>query len=360
MTTLLKPSGVRELAKTLGVNPSTVSRALSGKAGVSDDLRQQIVNAARGMDYAPNPHASSLRRNCGEGLALITGYQQPLIFSMRNDALMSLGRSDYGGIRVLVKNPDESLDTLVHLAISHYPRAIVVAGLSGDISSETRKTLASRRIPLVCMDGTVKGFDSVTIRRWVGTYQATRLLLLCGCRHPVFFSSASPQVPDERLKGIIEAYKSLGLDPALPPIIPLTPTGNLSFSHGYQITQDLLKTRPVDGIFCFNDEMAVGVLKALTDSGIKVPDEVKLVGFDNLPIAEYTTPQLTSVAQPVTEVAQAVLSMLASRLGDPRLPLQRERFEARLVIRNSASPATRSMLEEIFKLSETPKEKATK
>lgn len=351
MTTLRRPSGVRELARALGIHPSSVSRALAGKSGVSAELRRQVTTAAQGMDYAPNPHASSLRRNCGEGLALITAYQQPHIASLRNNALMSLGRTEYGGVRVLTRSPDESLDALVRLAVSQFPRAIVVAGYSGEVSRETRQQLSPRRIPLICMDGLISGFDAVVIRRWIGTYQATRLLLLSGCRYPVFFSAAPPTAPDERLKGIFEAYRSLNQRPDHSAIIPFASKIDFSYTCGYTMTRDLLRTRPVDGIFCFNDEIAVGVLKALSDAGLSVPGDVKIVGFDNLPIAEYTSPSLTTVAQPVTEVARATLEMLARRLVDPELPPQLESFEARLVIRQSAAPVSRRALEKIFKLS---------
>lgn len=282
---------------------------------------------------------------------LITAYPQTHIANLRNHALLSAGRPEYGGARVLAKNPDEELDTLIRLAVSHYPRTIVVSGCAGEVSSKTHQLLSKRKIPLVCMDGTLLGFDAVVIRRWTGTYQATRLLLLCGCKHPLFFSAASPDTSDERLKGIFEAYRSLNQQPDLSAIIPFTGKDELSYACGYQMTRDLLRTRPVDGLFCFNDEIAVGALKALSDAGMSAPGDVRIVGFDNLPIAEYTTPRLTSVAQPVNEVALATLSLLARRLADPDLPPQNESFEARLVIRESAAPDSNTTLEEIFSIS---------
>lgn len=356
-TTLLKPAGVSELARILKIHPSSVSRALSGKSGVSEILRSKVLTAAKGMHYSPNPHASSLRRSCGEGLVLITAYDQSRIAMLRNDALVSLARPGFGGVRVIVRSPEESLETVLRSAVAYYPRAIVVAdgGRNSAISPAMRRELAARCIPVVSMDRLIDGVDAVVIRRWVGTYQATRLLFLSGCRNPVFLSSASLSHPDERLKGIIAAFRSLNRE-LTPGALFAIPAGlNPGFDFGHQATQELLSSRPFDGLFCYNDEIAIGALKALTDARVRVPDEIRLVGFDNLPLTAFVTPQLSSVAQPVSEVAQAVLNLIERRLANPGLPSQVESFETRLVIRESATPASREALADVFRTADEPR-----
>lgn len=354
-TSLRDPAGVRDLARRLGVNPSSVSRALSGKAGVSAGLRAQVLALARGMHYAPNPHASSLRRGRGQGAVLITGYSQSRIAMMRNQALVALGRPVFGGIGVMVRMPDESLDEVMRKAAAGHPGAIVLADTAPDAvpSPALVEHLAARQVAVVAMDQAIGALDQVRIRRGIGTYQAARLFALAGCRKPLFFSAATVAAPDGRLAGIQAAFAALGLtlDPA--DVIPIPAQGGYDHACGYAMTRDLLASRAFDGLFCYNDEMAVGALRALADAGVRVPEEVKVVGFDDLPLADYATPRLTTVAQPVEEVARATLALVERRLAEPDAPPRVETFETRLVVRESAAPASRAGMAEIIEVPET-------
>ena len=308
------------------------------------------------MNYAPNPHASSLRRSQGEGVVLITAYEQSRITALRNQAFVTLGRPQFGSVRVMVRMPDESLDDLVLKAAATHPLAIVVAGTGADrkLATTVVEGLAARRIAIVAMDQSLGQLDRTLIRRGIGAYQATRLLLSGpGGGKPLFFSNATLTAPDDRVAGIMAAFSGHPTPLDARDLIPIPAAHGFSYGCGYSLTRDLVASRSFDGLFCYNDEMAVGALKALAEAGVRVPEEVKVVGFDDLPLAGYTTPPLTTVAQPVEEVAHAALALLTRRLADPDAPARRECFETRLVVRESAAPAARSDLSGILEIPDT-------
>jgi LacI family transcriptional regulator len=340
---------LKQIAQQLDVSVSTVSRALAGKPGISATTRARVQDLANSLGYVPDLQASSLRTGKGHGLTIITGFNAAQITSMRNQALFSLGQQQFGQVRVQILNSGESLEQAVQQALQQNPNAIVSSSIGGELSARLQKTLCDKGIALTAMDARIPGCDSVPIIRTTGVYQATRLLLLSGCRHIVFYSAAGVSIakPDERLKGIVQAYESLQRSPSE---IHLVEVGKAHFKRGYEVTAELLKREPVDGLFCYSDETAVGALKALHEAGIRVPEEVKMVGFDNLDLAEYTQPSLTTVAQPVDDIAEAAIELCVRRLQSPKAPPQSRNFPTHLVVRASAPLASHAARKQVFEL----------
>ncbi len=336
---------IQHIARLAGVAPSTVSRALSGKPGVSEQRRAFIAEVARAAGYEPDPFARSLRTGRGVGLTLITPIELSEIARIRDLRLLSLAKAVYGQTRLHVHNPGDNFDELIRRCIAEKPLAIALSGIRTDCSEQTRELLRARNIALVAIDSDCRGCDSVQIDRGAGTYQAARMLLLTGCRFPVFFTFAGSDAPDARMKGVLAAFESLGRTANEDCFIYGRAAGH---AQGLELAREALRTRPVDGLFCYNDNMAIGALRALYKEHIDVPEQVRVIGFDNLPVSANLPVSLTTVAQPVDEAAQAALAFIQSRLEHPDLPPRGARFSTHLIIRESAPLVEHGLRERVF------------
>jgi LacI family transcriptional regulator len=341
-------SEIKIIAGKLGIATSSVSRALSGKPGVSDGLRKKVRALAGNTSYAPNLHAAALRTGRREGIVLVTTPNPTHVSMLRNRAIVELGQRIFGSVRILLYHPGEPLDKTVNQAISYNPRAIVISSLSGEIDSSLHAKLRSLETPLVAVDSNIPNAHSILIDRRTGAFQAARLLLLSGCRNPVFLSSFQISNPDQRIEGIMCAYKSLGRKLTEGDIY-LFKGGQAisSFDTGYECAEDILRTRACDGMFCYNDEIAAGALRALNDANVKVPEEVRVIGFDNLPFSGFSTPSLTTVAQPVDEPAVAALRLCDAKSGLTG-KMRLEVFETKLVVRESAPLPSNKLRGKVF------------
>lgn len=341
-------SEIKTIAEKLGIATSSVSRALSGKPGVSEGLRKKVKELAGNVSYAPNPHAAALRTGRKEGIVLVTTPNPTHISMLRNRAIFEMGQHVSGSVRFLLYHPGEPLDRTVIQAASFNPRAIVISSISGHIDSSLIAKLRSLEISIVTVDSNIPNTHSILIDRKPGAYQAARLLLLSGCRNPVFFTSSQISYPDPRNEGIARAYRSLGRKMSGSDVYVFKNNPSVSpFDTGYEIAQDILRTRACDGMFCYNDEIAAGSLRALNDANVKVPEEVKVIGFDNLPFSGFSTPRLTTVAQPVDEPAEAAVRLCELKSGPAKKPLL-EIFETRLVVRESAPLPSNKLSDKVF------------
>lgn len=343
------PSGLENIAKAANVATSTVSRALTGKAGVSAEKREEILKLADEMGYQPNLQARRLRSGKTMGLALITYVSQTEIAQKRQNFIYNLAQKMFGETHLFVLNKDEDLNIVIQRIISERYSAIILNGISADVKTSSLKTLASKKIPLVSIDEEIEGADNVLIDRSTGTYQAARMLLLSGCRNPVFFLSESylkdPYEP--RFAGIKKAYESLGLDPAS---INVLPVRSSDYKSGFDLADKVLKTMHCDGIFAYNDNMAGGAMRALTKAGIKVPEEIKIIGFDDIPVSAFLPVSLTTAAQPIENVTEKALELAYQKMRNFNTAAQTVSFPTKLIVRESAPLEDYSLREKIFEL----------
>lgn len=338
---------IQSIAKELGVAPSTVSRALSGKPGVSRKRRDEICAAARELGYVPDPHASSLRSRKGSGLTLVAQFQPAAIASARNEALFSLAQTAFGQVRVLVPTRGMGIEAIIQQCFAQSPRAIVFSGKFCKEEDQVHQRCRERGIACCALDAKVPDMDSVIVNRVPGMRQAARLLVLSGCKHPRFFSPGTLENPENRIKGIMEAYESLGIELKEEAIIQIKASGN-SFEFGYHRVLDLLRSSAADGLFCYNDQIAMGAMKACADLNLRVPNDVKIIGFDNLPFTEYAPCPITTVAQPVEPVAEAAIRLCLERAEDPSLPIRHKSFPTRLIARQSAPITSNEIRHRVF------------
>jgi LacI family transcriptional regulator len=322
---------IKDVAREAGVNVSTASRALAGSYGVSKATREKILQVAEALKFRPNSIARGLVTGRSNTIGL-------LVSDIRNPFFAEVARgvedaADTAGLRVFVCNSD--LDATKQMRYFEALRARQVDGVIinsiSNMTAQQQRELADAGIPIVLLNrpsGSEPGFSTVTAENFEGGYQAGRYLIRLG--HLSLGHITGPRNHGnlaERCRGFAKACES-----AEPQIAPTILYGNQSYEGGFELTKKLLIRNPtLTAIFAANDIMAFGALRALMEAGLKVPEDISVMGFDDLELASVITPPLTTVRQPKYEIGQAAVQILLSSTQVP----ERRVFGVSLIERQS-------------------------
>jgi LacI family transcriptional regulator len=337
------PITLREVAKQSKVSISTASRALNGRLDVSKNVRARVLAAAQDLNYAANLHARALKGATSKTLGVVLHDTGALSFSA---ALMS-GIYDVAtprGYSVIVCNASSSADA-ERQGHQMLLEKRVDGVLLNSIYSGTAplQRFDAQGIPFVLLNRHLDESDPhdtsdyVTLDYRRGTYLATQHLLELGHRRILYQLAPRDHFPSqERLPGYQQALADYGV-PYQPELI--VHCDGLAETHlRVREMMTLLNSRPT-AVMAYNDESALPVLKALHDLGLRVPQDVALVGQNDLPFAQFLVPPLTSVSHAVYEVGRQGAEILFKKLRwpeeEPWTP-QRIVCEPTLVIRDSS------------------------
>ncbi len=325
---------IYDVAQKAGVSTATVSRALSGTGYVSKELKETIMQVAREMDYQPN----SLARGLVTKESRILGLVMP---DISNPFFPAVARgvedvANESGYNVLLCNTDGSSGKETdYINVLRSRQADGVIFTTSQVNPKNAKMLIDAGIPVVLADRRMSiACDSVVAENVSGAYKAVRHLLDLGhTRIGIITGPMGVATSEERIEG----YKRALLESSVAVQHDLICEGNYRQHSGYECTCGLMKLpNPPTAIFACNDLMAVGALSALEDHGLKVPDDVAVVGYDDITVASVTRPRLTTVAQPKYEMGAVACRMLIERLKNPDKPYQSTVLEPQLVIRESS------------------------
>ncbi len=328
METPRSPS-VLEVAREAGVSQSTVCRVINGRASVSKSANARVLDACARLGFKKNAAASALRlRSSGEIACLMPDNSNEMfidkVFHLKQAAL-KLGKT----WRLhSFRDPGEAFSLLEEIVGSRPAGAII--GFPPD--ERARSILASNEIPVVCYDSDDPVFDSVSLDRAAGMAEAARLLVSLGRRGPLLLGFPES---GERTDACLRAFSKAGLD--IPSeLIWSRPFGRDLFIYGYEEAAEALSKVAFDSVFAINDASAIGCMRRLHERGIRTPEDIPVVGFDDIMAASYTTPSLSTIAQPKERMAQKAVSFLARRMANPSLPRQSARLSTKFVRRESA------------------------
>lgn len=342
---------IMDVARHAQVSMKTVSRVLNDEPNVVPAMRERVMASVKALDYRPNLHARSLARARSSLLGLLYyASSAAFVMGLQKGATQ---RCRALGYHLVVEQLDDSgehvPDQLRHMLTALRPDGLILAPPVCD-DPDILRLLGDARVPCVRISpgAAVPGFGNVAIDDALGARAVTELLIAQGHRRigHILGNPAQAAAPRRR-DGFRQALLAHGLpdDPAL--VVP----GDFTFASGMAGCDALLALpRPPTAIFASNDEMALGALASAQRHGLQVPRDLSVVGFDDAPLAGLVWPPLTTVRQPVTEMAEAAVDMLVSRpdnapavgeaaapaaaMGDRVLPFE-------LVLRASAqAPAT--------------------
>ena len=312
----MKKITIYEIAQALGIDSSTVSRALNDSPRVSETTKEKVVSKAKDLGYSTNLLAANLRQNKSNTIGVVVPRISRYFFSTTIAGIEECAFAE--GYNVIISQSLEQL-TREKKIINNFV-ANRVDGVLISISWETTncdhiKSLQDIGMPLVFYDRHCAGIpnsNKVLTGDYKGAYQATEHLIKKGCKKIAHF--AGPQTL-EIYKNRLEGYKAALKDNNIIFESELIEESRLMKSYGHQSMKFLLeKFSDVDGVFSANDAAAVGAMKYLKNMGKKVPEDIAFVGFSNDPLSEVVEPPLTTVDQFGFEIGRNACELLIEEI----------------------------------------------
>ncbi len=297
---------IYDLARQLNYSPSTISRALNNHKSIGQKTIKEIQKVAGEMGYRPNSIAASLRSNKSKTIGIIVArINSPFMSTLISGVEFSAKKAGYN---VIISQSNESYENEVRNAKALYDSR--VGGLIVSLAMETKnidhfKQFTENNIPVVFVDRVPQNFSSyrVIIDNYTAGFRATQHLIDQGCTRIAHFAGSKYiNVYNLRMKGYQDALEQNGLQVDKNLIKNLK---TLSLEEGKATTEELLNSSlPPDGIFSSNDIAAIGAVLTARERGVKIPDELAIIGFNDDPVASIIQPSLSSVSHPARRMGE--------------------------------------------------------
>jgi len=331
-------ASIKDVAKLANVSIATVSNAIHKTKPVSKELKLRIDGAISELSYEINPIARGLKRKSTLTIGVVVTDMNRIFFPQ-----VIKGIHDYftkAGYSLSFFDTNDNLDKerdVVKTLKSNWVDGIIIDSVADTSEQDYFNYLAqlksnSKKIPVVSIERDLTSYqiDSIIVDNFEGGHTATQHLINLGCKEILHISGPlSSCIVKDRINGYRSATKNVGLKEHIV-------NGNFSPMSGYKAMKDvLLSGAKVDGVFAANDQMAIGAIKALREHGRKIPEDVKVVGFDNIFIASMVNPSLTSVNVPKYQMGQFAAKILHDRFKDSDLKIQTKKLPSKLITRQS-------------------------
>ena len=330
---------IKDVAREAGVSVATVSRVLNDSDRVSDDTRRRVRAVAEKMRFWPNGVARSLITNRTHAIGVLLPDLHGEFFSEVIRGIDLAARRE--GLHVLVSSSHSDTHELVATLRAMRGRIDGLIIMTPDVDSTPTIRASAWDCPVVLLgpSGEVPDFDTVAIANYDGAYAVIRHLQRLGHKRIATITGPATNIDAlQRLEGYRAAMREAGVTSTR----TLEVRGDFTEPSGYQGAQALLRlSSPPSAVFVANDVMAVGVLGALRESGVLVPRDMAVVGFDDIAIARHLTPPLTTVHVDAYQLGERALHRLLRRdAGEPAPTRSHEVLPTWLVVRTScgASP----------------------
>lgn len=332
------PATLRDVAERARVSVRTVSNVVSGYPHVSDRMRERVRKAIAELDYRPNPVARTLRTGRTGVLALVVPeIDVPYFSELARDVIVAAAEV---GLRVMIDQTGHDHDRERELLLGEGRTMLFDGVLFSPLvtRSELLEMEATTQMPLVLLgehefDGR---FDHVAIDNEQAAHDAVTHLLGTG-RQRIAAIGTQPDedyaTPRQRRAGYESALREAGLP--LEPRMSM-PSAHYSRAEGYDAATTLLQSgAEPDGIFCFSDLLAVGAMRAIFDAGLRVPDDIAVIGIDDIEEGRYSRPTLSTVSLDTGFIAREAIQRITARIETPDTPAQQIVAPHRVVPRES-------------------------
>ncbi len=331
-------STIRNVAEMAGVSINTVSRVLNDKGEISPQTKERVLEAIKTLHYRPNSFARSLlgKQSLTVG-QIVTDCTNPNNAQQIRYVQDVTTRQGYSVMLVDTNEKHERELAAVELMVEKFVDGFLITPLQYD-NTHLFKLHEEGQIPFVLTNRAIEGLevDRVLHNNFDGAYQAVRHLVELGHTRIAYLTSRRQVwTVSERLGGYREALKTANLeyDEAL------VAQTYLNLESAVEAATQLLKLRPrPTAIFAFNDLMAIGVLQAIKQAGLRIPQDVALVGYDDILYAQYLEVPLTTVRQPTRQLGEVAAEVLLKRIADRAAPPQQIMLQPSLIVRASSSP----------------------
>ncbi len=332
----MKHSTIIDIARKLGISPSTVSRALSDHPDVKKETKELVRKVAKELNYIPNPIAKSLKSNKSTTIGVIVPEIRHDFFSSAISGIEDVAYQS--GYTILLCQTNESYERELintNVLIQHRVAGIIVSISQNTVDGEHFKNIVKRKLPLVFFDRAYESLDvsKIVVDDYKGAYEAVSYLISRGYRRIAHIGGpVNLGICQRRKNGYIDALKNYNLQISESMIY----TAGMREGDGYTAAELLLQQKPLpDAIFCVNDPVAIGAFQKIKEAHLEVPKDVAIIGFSNNKITAYLDPPLTTVEQPSYEMgkqaAEIIIKMIENKLQEPVTKI----LDTKLVIRSS-------------------------
>ena len=298
-------ASIRDVAKIAGVSPATVSRVMNGTANVDADKRQRVYEAIKQTGFVPNEVARSLYKKSAKLIGLIIPSITNPFFTELADSVEKA--ADKSGFRVVYYNTDNNPDKekmAVGMLKSMNADGIIITSNNEELIDVIDKSGLS----VVMIDRNMSSestYTLITSDHYYGGRLAAACLIDSGCKHIVCIrGEQSISSARERFSGFSDVCQENGMDACY-----------IDCEHDFTFEGDIVAairdvSPKADGIFACNDMMALSVYKQLTQKGIRVPQDISIVGFDDVMLSKLVTPEITTIAQPIDKMGRMAVKLI--------------------------------------------------
>ena len=335
-----KNYSIAEVARICGVSKATVSRVINNiPQGVGPETREKVLKTIRELNYRPNALARSVATSKSGTIGLIipdvSNFFFPMIIRGVTDYMDSCGYS------VIVANsdydPEREAQQLLRLVDRRVDGILLCTGVSNkDFLQDFRKhniplALLGRSFDSSCSDASIIGDNAR------GAYKSTSHLMKNGSRRVVYVEG-NPDTAGSRQR--IQGYKQAHAEFGIPVREEFIISGDYSIAFGQETAKKLLESGlEFDGIITGSDLIAIGILSQLMKSGVRVPEDVEIIGFDNIELTTVVTPSLSTISKPHYEMAQHISEQLIRIIQGETIPLPHTVVEPQLILRETTRNA---------------------
>ena len=323
---------IRDVAAKAGVSVATVSRVFNRKGPIRDETYQRVIEVAEALHYVPHAAARSLSLRSTATIGVVLPELHGEFFSEVIRGIDVASRQH--GYHVLLSGSHSDREEMRAVVQAVRGRVDGLIVMSPDLEPSWLLTDLPGGVPVVMLNSRVAGRPCITIDNAHGAREITAHLLGLGHRRIAFICGPSQNADaEQRRRGYRTALKATGLEGEK----ALEFAGNFTEASGYEVARTImdLPVRPT-AIFASNDAMAIGAMGALREAGLRIPEDMALVGFDDIPIARYLAPPLTTVKVPIAELGRRGFEMLmAASNGHGDDGSKPARLETHLVVRRS-------------------------
>lgn len=327
---------LEDIARMSGVSRSTVSRVINGDPNVKNQTRKKVQDIIQSINFQPNLAARGLAagRTGVLGLVIPTGISSifsdpyfPLLIQGVATACNALGYS----VMLWLAEPDYERKTINQILYNGIVDGIIISSMAMDEPLIEKLMESKRPFILIGRSRTIDHIHYVDVDNRAGAHLGVSHILRSGRRRVgIINGPLNTVVAAERYQGYQEALRERGV-PLLPELVI---EGEFSDMSGYLAMKNLLPHHP-DAVFVSSDAMAFGAMRAIQDSGLRIPEDIAVVGFDDIPTAATSKPPLTTVRQPIQRTGSVAAETLIDLIEHPDPQPRRIVLPTELVIRNS-------------------------
>ncbi len=333
-----KPITATDVAEYAGVSIATVSRVINKSDNVREGMRKKVLEAISILGYQPSRTAQRLRARKSKVIGIIiSDIQNPFFTTIVRGIEDVAQKQDYS---VILCNSDEDPDKeklYIDIMQSEDVAGVIIASTSR-AGKRIYKLMVSG-IPVVAIDRMInkQQVDSVCVDNELGAYEGVSHLIQQGHQRIGYIGLPLILTPGvERQKGYMKALT----DHDLLPIAELMKIGNAKQDGGFTCAKELLQSDcPPSALFIANNLMTLGALGAIKSQGLVIPKDISLLGFDDVPWAQFLNPPLSTISQPIYELGKQSIELLLMRIANPSMKTKAIRLKPELIIRESVGPA---------------------